>query len=241
MTAHPPGTVGILSGDLTRYAWAMVSLRELRVPDGAQLAWVTGDWVSTAVNRIIASMRPQDEWVCILTDDNPVPADMLLRLLDHQVPLVAPLVCLRIPPYRPALFHDATDGGFLPYFWEELDGQQGLYPVDSFGGPGVVIRREVLEAVGMPFFENMPWPHGRQEPHEDLYTFRKCRQAGFQPLVDLDLCIGHCIPAIVTPDYDPVGQHWGVHVWSHTSLGVLRPQTMGTVAPDAPEPMPARR
>src|SRR5262245_37876800 len=104
MKTHPPGTVGVLSGELTRYAWAMTALRSLQMPPGSQLIWVVGDWVAKAVNRIIASMRPQDEWVCLLTDDNPVPPDMLLRLLDHLLPIVAPLVCLRMPPYQPSLF-----------------------------------------------------------------------------------------------------------------------------------------
>ena len=98
---HPPGTVGVLSGDLTRYAWAMASLRHLLLPPGSQLTWVTGNWVSVAVNRIIASLRPEDAWVCLLTDDNPCEPDMLLRLLDHGVPLVAPLVCLRMAVFSP--------------------------------------------------------------------------------------------------------------------------------------------
>jgi hypothetical protein len=235
MTTHPPGTVGVLSGELTRYAWAMTALRSLQMPPGSQLTWVVGDWVAKAVNRIIASMRPDDAWVCLLTDDNPVPPDMLLRLLDHQLPLVAPLVCLRMPPYHPSLFQQRGDGSFVGLTWQDLAGHQGLMPVASFGGPGVVIRREVLETIGPPFFENAPHPDGREEPHEDLYTFAKCRRAGFVPMVDLDLQIGHCIPAIVTPTYAPSWQRWGIHVWSHTSLGTLTPDRLSAVDPQSPE------
>src|SRR5262245_56869045 len=218
---HPPSTVGVLSGDLTRYAWAMASIRTLQLPPGSQLTWVTGDWISVAVNRIIASMRPDDEWVCLLTDDNPCDPDMLLRLLDHQLPLVAPLVCLRLPPYDPSLWHVEEDGSFTAWTWPELAGKTGLLAVESFGGPGVVIRREVIEKVGMPFFENAPPPLGREAPHEDLYTFAKCRTAGYQPMVDLDVRLGHCLPSVVTPEYDAVQQRWGVHVWSYTSLGTF--------------------
>jgi hypothetical protein len=235
MAEHPPGTVGVLSGELTRYAWAMTALRALQMPPDSQLTWVVGDWISTAVNRIIASMRPEDQWVCLLTDDNPVPPDMLLRLLDHQVPLVAPLVCLRMPPYRPSLFAYHGEDGFRPYALDDLPPPPGLLPVASFGGPGVVIRREVIDKVGMPFFENMPGPLGREEPHEDLYTFTKCRQAGFQPLVDLGCVIGHCVPAIVTPEYDPGAARWGVRLWSHTSLGVLHADAVRSVHPNVPE------
>ena len=86
-----------------------------------------------------------------------------------------------------------------------------------------------------PFFENRPGPGGREDPQEDLYTFHKCRQAGFQPIVDLDCTIGHCFPGVVTPQYDPHQQQWGVHVWSHTSLGVLWPNQVRAVDPDIPQ------
>lgn len=220
---HPPGTIGILSDDLTRYAWAMAALRSLQIPPHSQMTWVTGHWIASAVNKIMATMRAEDEWVCILTDDNPVPPDMLLRLLDHQVPLVAPLVCLRHYPYQPSCFHQEEDGTFTSMTWEELTGKTGLLPVASFGGPGVVIRREVIETVGMPFFENAPWPLGRFDPHEDLWTFQKCRDAGFQPLVDLDCVIGHCFAAVMTPERDPETGRWGAQIWAHRPLATLWP------------------
>lgn len=225
---HPPGTVGVLTTDLTRYAWAMVSLRMLDVPLGSQITWVSGHWVSKAVNNIIRSMRPEDAWVCLLTDDNPFEGDMLMRLLDHQVPIVAPLVSLRIPPYQPSLFRARDNGTFQGITLDELPPPPGLMQVDSFGGPGVVIRREVIEKVGMPFFENMPGPLGREEPCEDLYTFSKCRAAGYDLHVDLSLCIGHCITAIVTPEWNEEQGRWVVRVWSHTSLGTLTPEEMAS-------------
>lgn len=227
---HPPGTIGILSDDLTRYAWPMAALRSLQIPDNSQMTWVTGHKVSHAVNKIIASMREDDAWVCILTDDNPVPPDMLLRLLDHQLPLVAPLVCLRHYPYLPSLFHALEDGTFAAYQWSELTGKQGLLPVASFGGPGVVIRREVIETVGFPFFQNAPWPLGEQDPHEDLYTFRKCLEAGFQPMVDLDCQIGHCFAGVMTPQQDPDSGQWGVQLWAHRPLAMLWPSEPPTRA-----------
>jgi hypothetical protein len=220
MAEHPPGTVGILTNDLTRYAWAMASLRALQVPDGTQFSWVTGQWVARAVNLLIAQMRPDDEWICLLTDDNPCPPDLVLRLLDHQVPIVAPLVCLRLPPFHPALAHLQEDGTFVSYTFDELPPPPGLLPVTSMGGPGVVLRREVIEKVGMPFFENMPG--SREVPNEDIYTFWKCQQAGFQPLVDLSLTMDHCLPAMVTPQFDPDTQRWSVRL------------AMALTAPDTP-------
>jgi hypothetical protein len=110
---------------------------------------------------------------------------------------------------------------FKSYTWAELQGKTGLLPVDTFGGACVVIRREVLQVLGDPFFENMPG--SRECPYEDLYAFRRCRLAGFQPVIDLDLRIGHCMAAAGFPSFMPEGR-WGVEIWAEETLGMLFPE-----------------
>jgi hypothetical protein len=218
---YPPGTIGILTSELSRWTWFYQSLLALEKPLGSQVVFCSGQWVATAVNRLVDAMRPTDEFLSVWSDDHIFEPDILLRLLAHHLPLVAPLVALRRLPFAPSVFHE-QDGEFKSYTWAELRGKRGLLPVDTFGGPGCVIRREVIEAVGTPFFENMPGQ--RVAPHEDLYAFLKCKQKGFQPMVDLDIHIGHCIPAAVFPGRTDEGQY-GVHVWSHGEiLGALFPE-----------------
>ena len=147
---HPPGTIGILSAEESRYSWfhqdMMASMALL--PDDTQIVTVTGQWIAAAVNGVIARMRPQDAWVSVYADDHRFDVTMLTALLDHQLPLVAPLVCLRTAPFPYAIFHE-REGHFIPYTLTELTGKRGLLPVDTFGGPMAVIRREVIGRSGI--------------------------------------------------------------------------------------------
>lgn len=218
--AYPPGLIGVLSSDLSRWSWFAQSLLALQLPQDSHVAWCAGSWVAVAVNKLVAAMQPHHEWMSIFSDDHIFEPDLILRLLDHHLPLVFPLVALRRLPFAPSLFHE-VEGGFRSYTWAELHGQQGLLPVDTLGGPCGIIGRAVIEQVGHPFFQNKP---GELEtPHEDLYTFSRCRQAGFQPTVDLDLHIGHCIPGAVFPTRTDEG-YYGVKLWSYEELGTLFPQ-----------------
>jgi len=223
MRDHPPGVIGILSGDLARYTAFTQSLLGLmaHVPPGTHGTWVQSQWVARAVNLVIAQMRPEDEWCMIWADDHTFDPDILMRLLDHDVPLVAPLCPLRIPPFGPSLFH-ATEGGFVSYTLAELAGKTGLLAVDTFGGPGCVIRREVIEALGRPFFQN--GTADVEVPQEDLTTFNRCRLAGFQPYVDLDCVIGHCVMAVLLPERNPEGEYGTAVQIGHQTVGVLYPQ-----------------
>lgn len=217
---HPPGTIGVLSGDLMRWGWffdCMLAMQHM-LPPGSQVIRINGQWVADAVNSAIEEMRPEDEFFAVYADDHIFQPDILYKMLDHNLPIVAPLVCLRSLGFQPSLFHELPNGEFRNYRWSELKGKTGLLPVDSYGGPCSVIRREVIEAVGMPFFENMPGR--RTAPHEDLYAFSKCRKAGFQPYCDLDTKIGHIIPAAVFPTQDAQG-NYGVRVWSREDLGYI--------------------
>lgn len=216
---HPPGLIGVLTGDVSRYSWFHQSLLSLLSPPGSSIVFCQGLWIATAVNRLIATMEPQHEWICLLADDHIFEPDMLLRLLDHQVHIVAPLCCLRRLPYAPSLFQK-RDGIYQGYTWGELAGLHGLLPVAAMGGPGVVIRREVLDALGAPWFENMPGE--REAPHEDLYFFEKCGDAGYVPYADLDLSIGHILAAAVYPHRQPSCEY-AVRLWAHQDLALLMP------------------
>ena len=220
MPEHPPGTIGILSGDLMRWGWFFDSMLAAgqQLPPGTQIVHVSGQWVADAVNSTIAQMRPEDEWYSVVADDHICEPDIFCKLLDHHLPIVAPLVCLRSRGFHPSLFHELPNGEFRSYRWGELAGKTGLLAVDTYGGPFSVIRREVIETIGMPFYQCMPGK--RTAPHEDLYAFSRCRKAGFQPWVDLDIRLGHCIPAAVFPTQDTQG-NYGVRVWSQEDLGYL--------------------
>lgn len=222
---HPPGTIGIISSDLSRYTGFSQSLLSTVMPtpwlpEGTTVVWVEGLWIAEALNIVIRQMY--GEWIALLADDHAWPRDMFLRLLDHQVPVVAPLCALRRYPYGPSLFRQIRDT-YYGYSWEDLRGRHGLLPIDAQGGPGMVIRRDVLEKIGDPWFECMPGK--RTIPHEELYFHTKVRAAGFQSYVDLDLSIDHLFPAALRPIRLPTG-HYGVEVrHKEHALSLLYAQT----------------
>lgn len=219
---QPPGTVGILSADMTRYAWFSQSILALQcqLPPGSQILWCQGLWIGAAVNRLIRQMT--GEWLCILADDHVFQPDLVSRMLAHEVDVVAPLCCLRRLPFRPSLFHE-KGMDYQGYTWHELRGKSGLLPVDAMGGPGVVIRSHVLDAMGDPWFENHPLQ--REAPYEDLYFFSKVRQAGFQPYCDLETPIGHITSTALYPHRDSQ-QQWGVRLWNEADIALLDPGEM---------------
>lgn len=217
---HPPGTFGILSGDLARWSWFTQALIASQFPAGSQVVYCSGQWIAGALNEIIGQMQPQSEWLVVLADDHTWPSDLFPRLLDHHLDIVAPLVNLRRYPFAPSLFHDHGNGNYQGYSWAELAGKTGLLAVDTYGGPCAVIRRRVLDALGPPWFQCEP---GQPVyPHEDLYFFSRARQAGFQPYVDLDQVIGHCLPALTTPQRLSDGTY-GVRLSSYEDLGLFLP------------------
>lgn len=213
---HPPGTIGVITADLSRYSQFSVSLEALQRPPGTQRLNMQGLWTANSLNRLIAKMAPESQWLQIWADDHRFTPDCLMRLLAHQVDIVAPFCLLRSPPFLPSLFHEVGDGAYAFYTWEDLHSQRGLIPVDTCGGPGVVIRRDVLTARGHPYFTGLAGEH----PQEDLYSFACMRKAGFQPYVDLSTQIEHMTSMSVSPAPQEDGS-WMIRVWSNMDLCLL--------------------
>jgi hypothetical protein len=224
---YPPGTIGVISGDLSRWTWFSQALRASFFPADSPIVWCSSEWIAGAINEVIEAMQPNSEWMTIIADDHVWEPDLFFRLLDHHLPIVGPLVHLRRYPFPPSLFHALDDGTYQCYDWDEVAGKTGLLPIDTCGGPLTVIRREVLDALGNPWFQNQPGQ--LVYPHEDLYFFNRARLAGFQPYVDLDQPIWHCFAARGRPARLADGTY-GIEIASHEVLGVLPAQQQATNA-----------
>lgn len=225
MQNHPPGLIGVLGGELARYAIFYECLMNLmsNAPEGSEIAAWHTLWIADALNRFVAQMKPHHQWLQIWANDHEFPPDVLMRLLDHNVPLVAPSCPLRSPPNNPSIFHDLGDR-YKSYTYEELEGKSGLLPVDAFGGPGMVIRREVIEKMGMPLFQNDP--RDKVNPREDLYSISLMRQAGFQPYCDLDTWITHCTVLSVRQARTPDLKYGVSYYTSNYFIGSLFPEQL---------------
>ena len=190
ISGHPPGTVGIPAGETARYTSFTQSLASLRVPEGTQLAVAQGISVTRNLNEICSSVI--GDWLWIVGDDHVFDDDVLMRLLARRLPIVVPLCYLRRPPAL-AAFRKRTAEGYVTMRADELP-ERGTVAVEAAGTAGMLIRREVLDAIESP-----TWRTSDEEQNEDLVFCGRVREAGFEIALDVEVAIGHITPVVLWP------------------------------------------
>ena len=188
----PAGTIGVLSGDLTRYTDFWVALHRTLKPDGTDFVSAQGADIVGNMNNMVAGM--QGDWLFILGDDHVFRSDLLLRLLAHDVDVVVPLCLKRSPPYHPVVYSHQTEDGL--YMAETNLPEHGLHEIWAAGTAGMLIRRHVLDAIPRPVFTTEGGV-----TNEDLTFCRKVRDAGYKIWVDVDATLGHISNMVVWPKY----------------------------------------
>lgn len=181
-----PGTVAIAADETARYTAFAMSLQNLEAPAGSVTLWQLGSDVAAGRNRACESL--QGDWLFFVDDDHAFAPDILMRLLNHDKPIVAPNVLRRHQPFKSVA---CVDDKVL-----ELEGEPRLVEVQHTGSSGMLIRREVIEAVEPPWFE---LGNGISE---DVNFCRKARAAGFDIHVDLGTLLGHISTVVIWPAYD---------------------------------------
>lgn len=199
--AHPPGLIGVISGELSRYARFGAALPSIQVPLGSNISWARGVNIARNCNTLVQTMldNPAHRWLWIIGDDHTFDGDVILQLLKHEVDLVAPLVVRRTPPYV-SVCSTAPNAA----------GQLGVVPLSSFapglnaiqavGSAGLLIRRHVLEKMPPPWFE-----FGRldgENTSEDIWFCLKAVELGFRLYVDTHVQMGHMHPVVFTPRWN---------------------------------------
>lgn len=204
---HPPGIVCMLSGELTRYGVSMQSLMTLQAPNGSAVNWQMGMRISMQINNCLQSVidNPNMQWAWIMGDDHTFDPQVLLRLLEHDLDVVAPLCLSRLAPLDPVIVeHDHKPKGRLKYL-EDLP-RGGLYklrPEETCGDAGLLIRRHALERLGPPWYEKQD---SGSHQAEDQEFIKKVKAAGLDVHIDLDNPIGHVSNMTVLPIR--VNGHW---------------------------------
>lgn len=200
-TYHPPGTVILAQGQFPRFAEFERCLDVLRVPVGTELARINTGCCALGCN--IGVRNRMGEWVWFIDDDHTFEPDILLRLLDHQVDMVAPLVPDRRPPFDYVLYKrlgTAPDEPrvfrSIPYTVEELQDRRGLMQVQGLPKAGLLARNIVWETMRDPWFTV-----GRLTPDQiddDRVFMAAARDMyGFELWVDLDQTLGHLTTCVV--------------------------------------------
>jgi hypothetical protein len=205
------GTIGVLSGDLTRYSDFVLALMHQTLPPGSKMVWTRGADVVGNMNQMVRGMV--GEWLWILGDDHVFDGNLLQRLLVHDVDVVVPLCLKRLPPYDPVVYsHQNEDGLYVGY--TDLPAH-GLVPVHAAGSAGMLVKRYVFDALTEPMFES----HGGL--NEDLTFCAKVREAGFQIWCDVDSTIGHIGQVSVWPKWHEGEGEWQIML--HLGNGEIMP------------------
>ena len=198
--SHPPGTVIVPTSELQRYTPFMLSMLRLQVPVGTHLTMASSVGVAQNMNQCIAEAA--GAWVWLINDDHEFHPHTLLRLLERGVDIVAPLTLRRVPPLQPVMFreYDPAARTWPQLRWADLPSDpDALCEVGAVGGPGLLIRMPVLEALPKPIFEI-----GQVQPDrlsEDLWFCKKARDAGYKVYVDCSVVLGHTTIVTHTPTF----------------------------------------
>ena len=224
-----PGTVGVISGDLSRYSIFSMCLLNLLSYSGELVShfdWLVGSNITGNCNDL--ARRMQGDWLWMIGDDHAFKPDLLERLVLHDVDVVAPFCLQRSAPWPHVVYEgedfDADEQG--THILHTNLPEHGLVEVYAVGGAGLLVKRHVLEAIGEPYFETF----GKQ--NEDLEFCRKIRAAGFKIHVDVDTPLGHIGNCIVWPAYHEEHK-WGIrlNVGAEQNVFLRRFGPSGSLAP----------
>lgn len=175
------------TGEIARFATSLQCYHRLQVPNGSLDAWHAGVLVAENLNLGLDAMMANAtlQWAWIMGDDHVYETDLLLRLLDRGVDVIAPLCLNRYPPLDPSIL---TPQGQKRLEDLPTSGLYKLAPDETCGDAGLLIRRTVLEALDRPFYDRLR--SGSFKSEDQAFT-AKLQRAGFAVWIDTEHTIGH--------------------------------------------------
>ena len=154
------------------------------------------------------------EWCFFLDSDVLPPANALLQLLSHNLPIVGGLYYRRHPEVFPVAFHLRDEVQFEPMKQEEI--RPGLQEVDGVGGGCLLVHRRVFESLkddvpklrpglNLPesnfFYEFFKWSvFEKPWASEDLYFQWLARKRGWKIFLDASVSCGHVLSSMMVRD-----------------------------------------
>ena len=196
---HPPGLILIPAAHLSRYTRFHKSLAAVDRPAGTEVRFVEG--FSTVENLNWGLRKGYPEWVWLLGDDHEFRPDALTLLLDNDVDVVAPLVTMKAWPFTLLAWKEKQ----TPLLPTEIP-QDRMIEVWACGSAGMLVRSQVLDALGDPWFMN----GSGERSDEDIVFCLRAREAGFQIHVDPRVPLGHIGTFTAWPR--PIDGDWEVHL-----------------------------
>lgn len=192
--------VGVIANDSARYSLFAACVTKLDLPEGANVEWlIGGDWCGARNTLAQMTIDEGYEYLWFMDDDHAFAPDLLKRLLAHDVALINPLCLARLAPFPLVTYSKKVDGGarYLPIPLAGMPAE-GLVTLEAGGCAGMLIRRDVLEAIPAPWFEYT-------DRSEDIVFCEKAKAAGFTLYADLACRLGHITTTVVYPDVNEDG------------------------------------
>lgn len=122
-------------------------------------------------------------------DSDCVPPDGCVeRLLAYDLPVVVAPHASLINGERGIVALDRAPGGYRQH-----QPMKGLQRCDVVGGSGIMVRRDVLETLGPPWFEFEMDERGLLTRGEDFHFCERLAAAGYEVWVDFDLVQRHMV------------------------------------------------
>lgn len=174
-----------------------VTHRDWPYPDPPHIEILMAESSSVAKNREWLTQEAEKigaEWLLWLDSDQTFPADTLLRLLAHEVPVVGANYPQR-GNSRPAAKRDIGDGRTAPVWSTKEKIAAGDLEAVAFMGLGVcLVSMDALRRIERPYF---------QGENEDHFFFSKLRAAGIEVMLDhrLSAEVGHLNIQELTNDH----------------------------------------
>lgn len=182
------------------YWRTMAAILEMEKPDESDLMVFQGALVDRARNILIEQMlhHPMEPTHLLFLDADIVPpAETLVQLLKHQVPIVSGLYRKRLPPHEPMAFVKRKKSGSIVFEPISLKGPK-LKKVDVVGAGCLLIQRDVFENISEPWFTSEWTNQGHLS--EDFSFCEKAKQAGYEIYVDMSARLLHLEPMGVGTD-----------------------------------------
>lgn len=134
-------------------------------------------------NNLIENFLKSDCTHALCLDGDEVfPENMVYKLLNHDKDIVSAYVCVKNQPEKPNAYVKHK-GKYIPYKGI------GLEEVDAVGFGQVLIKREVFEKMGSPWFAYED--SKTKVTTEEIYFFEKAKKFGFKLFVDYGLRCEH--------------------------------------------------
>lgn len=212
------GIAAVIANDSARYSLFWSCWNRVSIPDGwKQQALLGGDWCGARNSLCEETLESGAEYLWFMDDDHAFAPDLLLRLLRHNKKLVTPVCLMRSAPFSPVSFDGNVEEGDPPIRHRinlNEHEAQGLVELTAGGTAGMLIHRDVLDALEYPWFE-----YGFVS--EDLLFCDKAIAAGFTLHCDLSARLGHITTAVVEPAYYEGQWVTGVQIGSYSQMASL--------------------